>query len=237
MTTFRPPPRPPLRPLPSRGRLGQRQGQRLPRNTPARREAFERREHERIEAAFRRFDDMVARNQKWLEHWAKEGSEPKTPAQRAFRILVKTLELWDEVSSSWDMTHSELESITQRRLNIDSGVLGSSSSKVVFDRQLIAAWRHLNHIDAEMLRRLTEWQKRMAKWEQWSDRVMLNATNIINLLLDLAVLLFDAMAIASDLRTQLSQVHMEIFRLRLQLRLQLPYRLQGLGQSSIREAY
>lgn len=105
----RQPVRPPVRQVP-RGRYGQLPGQRPPprrltRAEAARREARDRkdREREQLKRAQERLRDMLRkRSIAFVKHWAKHGSEPKTAAQKAFHIVVKILEGWDEVSSGWD---------------------------------------------------------------------------------------------------------------------------------------
>ena len=82
-------------------------GQRLPpssssRRDNARREQFERRERERIEEAQRRLEEYWKREHEKVERWGREGSEPKTRFQKAFRVFVKVLETFDKVNSHWD---------------------------------------------------------------------------------------------------------------------------------------
>jgi hypothetical protein len=60
-----------------------------------RREARERRDQQRLEEARRQFVEQVTRSREFIQRWGREGSEPKTAGQRAFRVLVKVLELWD----------------------------------------------------------------------------------------------------------------------------------------------
>ena len=183
---MRPPPRRPTGP--PRGRFGQLPGQRLPprkRNLPT--ETFERREQRRAEEAHQQFLQAIKRNQQWLEKWGREGSEPKTAAQKAFTILVKILEVWDEYRNAWDETHKKFEQALRDREYIQ-GV----QNLEVYDRKLIELGVKLKELDKEMFIRLHNWQVRMDKWLEWYNRVYITPSNAHYLIYDLAILIWDA---------------------------------------------
>ena len=50
-----------------------------------------------------------------VERWGKEGSEPTTAFERAFRGFVQGLKTFDEVNGHWDKTHKAFAATIVRR--------------------------------------------------------------------------------------------------------------------------
>jgi hypothetical protein len=172
---FRPPPRPPPRRqnVPNRrGTTNPRSSNRSERAQRGRREAFERRERERIDAARRKFEEEVARSQKELARWATEGSHPKTPRERAVRAILKFWELWGDVSENWDKTHKKFDNLISKRLEVGKETTVAKATLASLDRELLDVINKVKELDQEFFTRVTEWEALVHEWREgvnWLD--------------------------------------------------------------------
>lgn len=201
---MRPPARRPV--APPRGPYGQLPGQRLPprrRNLPT--ETFERREQRRAEEAHQQFLQAIKRNQQWLERWGREGSEPKTAAQKAFMVFVKVLEIWDEFRNTWDETHKRYEQTLRDRASNPEIEYSDD-----FDRRLIETGMRLKEFDKEMFTRLHAWQMRLDKWIEWYNRVFITPSNALYLFYELVVLVWDGITMGHELSEKIRRINFRI---------------------------
>lgn len=208
-------PRP--RPAAKRGRYGQRPGQRKPRSTPERREAFQRRMRERLETARRKFEEEVRRTQERIERWAEEGSLPKTGRERAIRVILKFWELWGELSTSWDETHKSFRDMLSRRLNLERQARVSE-----IDPEIVRVRAALQELDKEFFEHVTRWETQLRDWRgrEWSLR------SIIEAAINVGTLLFEYLKTAMQVRAKLRGLQNAIGRISLSMDISMPWRPQ-----------
>ncbi len=238
---FRPPPRRP--PRRQGGRRGQRPGKRKPRSERARRESFERRERARLESARRKFEEEVRRSQEQLERWAKEGSEPKTPRERAIRAILKFWEFWDSLSTSWDKTHKSFDNLLVRRANLEKqghglemikdvkSRLGGSLTPELFrisreltelDKGIEQIWKMLQDFDRKFFERVIEWGGRV---QAWRERISQRGLSI-TVALDFGVLLFEYVATIIVFEEKLRRIDFGIGSIDVRLSMLMPIRFE-----------
>jgi hypothetical protein len=223
------PPQPPRGPR-ERGRFGQLEGQRMPRTTPWRREAMERRDRQRVEAARRRFEEEVKRSQAFLERWGKEGSEPKTKAERAFRVLVKLLEFLDEVSTASNQAHESFNKVLARRLELHKQGVGTPRQFAAIDRDLVRVHQTLTALDKDLVDTLVGWHTALSDLVDNFD--WKNPGNVVNTVLSMIGLLVGGLMKAGELKKRADEINQSMLPLDLQLWSISPPVGQPVGQSA-----
>ena len=203
---FRPPPRPPRRPPgpPSRGRLGQLEGQRLPRNSAVRREAFERRERERIDTARRRFAEEVVRSQAFLKRWGEEGSEPKTAAERALRALGRIAKDLDDVTSAWNEAHESFKQVWTIRLQYEKEGVGTPRQYELIDKELLRIHSDLTAFDEDFFGAIGGWQAELTALVDDFD--WKNPGKIINTVFSMIGMTVGALVTTGKLKERITEI-------------------------------
>jgi hypothetical protein len=207
---FRPPPRPARRPgAANRGRLGQLPGQHLPPVTPrVRREARERRDQQRLEEARRQFVEQVTRSREFIQRWGREGSEPKTAGQRAFRVLVKVLELWDEVSSARADTYTAFREMMTLRGNMMAQHPGAAEGSRRTDEQIVRLWNDLGAVDHDLVDRVVGWHLRLRA--ALDEFAWTNPAGYMSTGLKLIALFIEFVNTSGEVKARLREIRLEV---------------------------